>query len=122
VPRNSHIGTSSLRERLTVRTQSVSDLGGGAVTVTDGGTVRLWAEITPTDGREELQARQLVAGTPYRVTLRRPLPTGTTITSDTRLVWEAPDGDVTLHLVSPPVMTKDRRHLTFRAIAKEVTS
>lgn len=110
-----------LREVLTIRGQTVTDLGGGAVEVADAdlGTVR--GRVKPLKGYEAMQARQVVGGTPYHVTIDRKLPDGVTLSGDSRIVWQAATGNVTLHLTSPPAMTEDRRYYTFLAVEKEVT-
>src|SRR5690606_10476676 len=99
-----------------------TDLGGGSSTTAyvDEGTVR--AEVEALSGMEAIQARQVVGGVSYRVRTDHPLPTGTTLTSASRLVWRAPGGDRVLECAEPPRLSASRRTLTVLCTEREATA
>lgn len=96
-----------LREVLHVEAETTTPLGGGAST-TDwvrAGTVR--GHVRVLKGREYLQARQVAGAGVYEVTVRYPYPDGpdgspVALTSASRFVWEAAQGDVVLSCTEPP--------------------
>ena len=112
----------ALTEVLTVQNAVTTDLGGGSSTTayTSQGTIR--AEVEPLKGMEAIQARQVVGSVSYRVRTDYPLPTGTTLTSASRLVWKAPGGDRTLEAAEPPRLSASRRSLTLLCTEREVTA
>lgn len=111
--------TRRLKERLTIQTETETDLGGGAVTVDSTAVASVRARVRPLKGREYIQARQNVGGTPYEVTIRAPLPAGAVLSSDSRLIWERQGEAVTLHLTSPPALTEEQRYYRFMTVERE---
>lgn len=109
----------SLREVLAVQNETVTDLGGGSSTTAYATAATVRGRVRVLKGREHLQARQTVGASAYEVTVRAPLPSGVTMDSDSRLVWESPTGDRTLELAEPPRPDPMGRYLTFLAKERE---
>jgi SPP1 family predicted phage head-tail adaptor len=112
--RTSHLHTADLRERVTLPgTKVLTELGGGAVTETVTPGAQVWARVQPLQGKEYLEARQIVGGTPHQVTMRHPLP-GALKASDA-ITWRGR----TLHLASPPAVDARRTFVNFLAVVRD---
>jgi len=92
----------AFREVLHLQTETRVDLGGGSSTTAFADQATLRGRVRVLKGREHLQARQTTGAGSYEVTVRAPLPSGASLTSASRFVWESPTGDRLLEMSEPP--------------------
>lgn len=72
-----------MRERVKIQQEQRVDDGGGGYTGTWQNVTTVWAEVTPLQGKEQLDQQKLQATTLYRVTIRYQ----STLHAGNRLLW-----------------------------------
>lgn len=78
---------SDLRHVVYVQTPTTSRNARGAETITWADSPMLRAKVRTVSGDERQRAEQVIPQAGHQVTLRWPLPTGTAITTKSRLRW-----------------------------------
>lgn len=78
---------AELRHVVYLQTPTATTSARGAETVTWADSPRLRAKVRTVSGDERNRDEQLIAVAAHEVTLRWPLPTGTTVTTKSRVKW-----------------------------------
>jgi SPP1 family predicted phage head-tail adaptor len=66
----SRLSAGNLRQRITIKTDTLTDDGSGGVTKTPSTHATAWAKVEPISSREAYQQGQLQGSISHRVTLR----------------------------------------------------